>query len=152
MTVRRLGWLLAAALGCAACEPTDFELAGGGGGSYGDWNGQWVVINYWAEWCAPCRFEIPELNEMAHERSGEVLVMGVNYDGLAGAELTAVMERMDVRFPVMLSDPGVDWKWDRPAVLPTTVVISPDGEVKATLVGPQTRDSLEAAMGEPALM
>src|SRR5690606_11211450 len=43
--------------------------------------GQWLVINYWAEWCAPCRKEIPELNALPEHIDG-VRVLGVNFDGL----------------------------------------------------------------------
>ncbi len=33
-------------------------------------DGQWLVINYWAEWCGPCRTEIPELNRLEAELGG----------------------------------------------------------------------------------
>ena len=36
-----------------------------------------VFINYWAVWCAPCRKEIPEFNEFAHEHAEQVTVLGV---------------------------------------------------------------------------
>ncbi len=45
-------------------------------------DGQWLVINYWAEWCAPCRKEIPELNHLAEEGKAKGFrVLGVNFDG-----------------------------------------------------------------------
>ena len=42
---------------------------------------QWKVINYWAEWCGPCRVEIPELNALETQLQGQsVGVFGVNFD------------------------------------------------------------------------
>ena len=41
----------------------------------------WIVINYWAEWCSPCRQEIPELNRLSVLlNETNVRVVGVNYD------------------------------------------------------------------------
>ena len=134
------------------CERFDFDYADGTSGRFADWSGRWVVINYWAEWCAPCRYEIPELNELAVDSSADVLVVGVNYDGIAGEDLTRLIERMGIEFAVLLVDPQSHFAYDRPSVLPTTVLIDPDGRVKETLVGPQTRDSLEARMSVPAAM
>ena len=40
--------------------------------------GQWLVINYWAQWCAPCRTEIPELNALETQlKAQSVQVLGV---------------------------------------------------------------------------
>ena len=44
--------------------------------------GQWLLINYWATWCAPCRAEIGEFNHLAGQLKGQpVSVLGVNFDG-----------------------------------------------------------------------
>jgi thiol-disulfide isomerase/thioredoxin len=145
-------WVTFVLLLLAGCERFDFDYADGTSGRFADWSGRWVVINYWAEWCAPCRYEIPELNELAVDSSADVLVVGVNYDGIVGEDLTRLIERMGIEFAVLRVDPQSHFAYDRPSVLPTTVLIGPDGRVKETLVGPQTRDSLEARISVPAAM
>ena len=108
--------------------------------------GHWVVVNYWAEWCKPCIKEIPELNQLAREH-GEVRVFGVNYDEETGDELMAQVEKLGIEFPLLGVDPAAELGIPRPAVLPTTLILTPDGELDATLVGPQTLASLLAATG-----
>ena len=108
-----------------------------------------VLVDYWAEWCAPCRKEIPELNELqdqAVEQGIKFRVFGVNYDGLQGADLDAVMERMVIDFPVLLDDPRQRFGIARAEVLPMTVIIDPNGKVKTILSGPQTAQSLLASV------
>ncbi|MDE0065226.1 MAG: TlpA disulfide reductase family protein [Gammaproteobacteria bacterium] len=142
--------MLAACLGgCSAEQPAG--LAGGGEVRFSELSGRWLLVNYWAEWCAPCRDEIPELNEL-HERRNEhgVEVFGVNYDEIQGEKLVALIERMDVRFPVLTEDPRARWGYEQPDVLPVTVVIGPDGALRQEMRGPQTLDRLLAAIGEPA--
>ncbi len=130
-----------------SCTPVDFEYADGAGGRYSDWRGHWIFINYWAEWCAPCRYEIPQLNALNKgEPTNDVRVIGVNYDGIDGEALRALMQRMGVEFPVMTQDPRERFGYQLPVVLPTTVVINPKGEVSATLVGPQTEETLRAVI------
>ncbi len=107
------------------------------------WQDRYLVINYWAEWCKPCREEISELNSLHADRvSHDLVVLGVNYDALTGAALTDVMARMDVKFPVLATDPAQRWGFPVPSVLPTTYVLDGDRNVLASLVGPQTEESL----------
>ena len=51
--------------------------------------GQWLLINYWAEWCGPCRTEIPELNALSETEQG-LAVLGVNFDELRAAGASAI--------------------------------------------------------------
>jgi thiol-disulfide isomerase/thioredoxin len=106
--------------------------------------GQWVVINYWARWCKPCVKEIPELNRL-DQRHTDITVLGVNYDGATGDDLASQLAEFGVEFASLETDPAAQLGIPRPVVLPTTVVLGPDGQVAATLVGPQTLESLEAA-------
>lgn len=143
--------VLLAMLAIGSCAPIDFEYADGAAGRYSDWRGHWVFINYWAEWCAPCRYEIPQLNSLSKAATqNDVRVVGVNFDGVDGPALRALMQRMSIEFPVATKDPRERFGYQLPAVLPTTVVIDPDGNVAATLVGPQTESTLLAVMGVSA--
>ena len=128
----------------ASCNPTEtLALSDGSEQPWSTLEGDWLLVNYWAKWCAPCRVEVPELNEL-HESGTAVL--GVNFDGLAGSELDADITDLGIRFPVALHDPRERWGAARPEVLPTTFIVAPDGSLHAVLVGPQSRESLEAAM------
>jgi thiol-disulfide isomerase/thioredoxin len=143
----RRGWLVVAVgLLLLGCEQPEVQLADGTGKQWQEWRGKWLVINYWAEWCAPCRKEIPELNRIHQDDTG-VVVLGVNFDGLRGQALERLVEEMDVQFPVLLEDPAQRWGQPRPSVLPSTLVIDPDGELRDVLIGPQTYESLARAVG-----
>ncbi len=105
----------------------------------------WTFVNYWAEWCKPCIKEIPELNAL-DERPG-FRVLGVNFDGAAGAELEEQVAALGVAFPTLDEDPGARYELARPQVLPTTLVLTPQGDLHRVLIGPQTAESLIEATG-----
>ncbi len=107
--------------------------------------GEWTFVNYWAKWCKPCIKEIPELNAL-HLRAG-VRVLGVNYDGAQAEELQTQLDSLGVKFPTLAEDPAGRLNIERPQVLPTTLVINPQGELLQILVGPQTEASLLEAAG-----
>jgi thiol-disulfide isomerase/thioredoxin len=105
--------------------------------------GQWLVVNYWATWCGPCRREIPELNVFATQAGNQgVRVLGVNFDQLQGDELVQAVASMGITYPVLAHDPAD--ALDLPAAegLPVTFVLNPQHEVRATLLGEQTAASL----------
>lgn len=107
-------------------------------------HGQWVVVNYWAQWCAPCIKEIPELNSLDQEYA-QVTVVGVHYDGKEGQELELQRQKLGVTFASLASDPAAQLGISRPVVLPTTLILDPKGQLVATLIGPQTFASLAQA-------
>lgn len=106
--------------------------------------GKWVVLNYWAEWCAPCIEEIPELNALSRNHPDQLVVLGVNFDRIIGEELESLVHRMRILYPNLPVDPASQLKLARPSGLPTTYLFSPDGELAAKLVGPQTENDILA--------
>lgn len=111
--------------------------------------GQWLLINYWADWCPPCRKEVPQLNLLAEQLEGQgVRVFGVNYDGLQGAELQAAIKAFDIRFRVLVQDPATRLQLPRSEALPVTFVLDPQGRLREQLVGEQTAAGLAAKLAE----
>lgn len=146
---RRFGLALLTLVLLGGCAEPDGSLTERNGAEqdfrFDQWHGQWLVVNYWAEWCAPCRHEIPELNAL--NLRDDVQVVGVNFDGIQGAKLQEVTVAMDVTFPTLMDDPGPRYGIGRPRVLPITLVVQPDGVLLSELRGPQTQLSLLDAMG-----
>ena len=106
--------------------------------------GKILVINYWATWCSPCRKEIPELNELDHQLSNRLDVIGVNYDGVVGEQLLQEMQNLGIEFDNLYADPRSIWSLEPVTVLPETLIINSRGELIHRLIGPQTKSSLEA--------
>ena len=103
----------------------------------------WTVMNYWAVWCKPCREEIPELNHLNGVTGIEVL--GVNFDRKSGESLYSDAQNLGLEFK-NIKDPSHQLGIERPNVLPTTVVLSPSGDVEAVLIGPQTKETILAVI------
>ncbi|MGH8435700.1 MAG: TlpA disulfide reductase family protein [Pseudomonas sp.] len=111
--------------------------------------GQWLVINYWAEWCGPCRTEIPELNTLAEQlKGGPVSVLGVNFDGLQGEELSKASEALGIRFRVLAQDPAMRFKLPRSEALPVTYIVDAQGQLRERLLGEQTSAGLSKRLSE----
>ena len=111
--------------------------------------GQWLIINYWAQWCAPCRHEIPALNQLAGELGDEpVQVLGVNFDGLQGEALAQASTELGIEFRVLATDPAPRFGLPRSQVLPVTFLVGPDGRLRRQLAGEQSLASLREALAE----
>ncbi len=110
--------------------------------------GGWVVVNYWAQWCEPCRVEIPELNRL-HRASNGVTVLGVSFDGAqTAAELAVQIEDMGIQFPVLDRDPAPALSRKPPVGLPASWILSPAGRVVEQRLGPQTEAGLLAVIAQ----
>lgn len=111
--------------------------------------GGWVVVNFWATWCAPCIKEMPELDAFDAERT-DVEVIGLAYEEIAVEEMRAFLKQRPVRYPIALVDtydPPADFP--TPRGLPMTYVIAPDGRIAKSFMGPVTGAELAAVIDAP---
>ena len=149
MVTTLLGALIAVTMAASAAyetdEPVDFTLQQLGGGpiALSDYRGDWVVVNYWATWCAPCRKEMPELSEL-HEGRSDVTVLGLAYEEVEDAEFEAFLESSPVSYPILKVDVyEPPQPFGTPKVLPTTIILDPQGRAVKAFLGPVTRDDIE---------
>jgi peroxiredoxin len=123
----------------------DFSLPRLGGGeiALSDYRGQWVVINYWATWCRPCREEIPELSEL-HEDRQDVTVLGLAFEDTEVSAFEKFLAEFEVTYPILLVDVYAPPEpFGAPRVLPTTIVLDPLGHSVKAFAGPVTRQAVE---------
>ncbi|MFA7552697.1 MAG: TlpA disulfide reductase family protein [Spongiibacteraceae bacterium] len=142
MTPSRYYTVLFLSLLLSACSKPDYTELNGDTGRFADHKGQWVVINYWATWCKPCITEIPELNNFAKQHADNTKLFGVDYDQSPLEQLQQNSTKLGIKFTVLRDDPSVILGYPKPNVLPTTIIINPEGKLHKTLIGPQTEASL----------
>jgi peroxiredoxin len=141
---------LALITGVFAYQSQQFDFATLEGDRY-RWDsmrGDWIVVNYFAEWCAPCLKEVPELNafyKLAQSR-GNVSLFAVSYDPLSHSDLSDIKDKYKMQFPVLDPENTKFMPIAKPQYLPATFIISPDGKVSKPLLGEQTVKSLELSL------
>jgi thioredoxin 1 len=82
-----------------------------------------VVVDFWAEWCGPCRLVHPELEKIAQEYEGKIKVVKLNID-----EAPTVAAKYGV-----MSIP--------------TIALFADGDIKAQVVGARPKDDIVMGLG-----
>ena len=124
-----------------SCQNNDIDVYNGPDSSIDKLNGNWIVINYWADWCAPCIKEIPELNEFAYENK-DLLFYTFNFDQLDEEELAPIAKKFNIQVPSLISHPRDIWGIQTPPAVPATFFINPNGNLVLSLFRPQTKDAL----------
>ena len=129
-----------------SCQKADIDIHNSKGMVSENLKGQWVMINYWADWCPPCLKEMPELVSFASANK-DVQVFAFNFDQLDGEDLDYEINKFGVDIPSILTHPRDIWGIESPATLPATYFINPEGEIVQSLFRPQTQESLEDILG-----
>jgi thiol-disulfide isomerase/thioredoxin len=90
-----------------------------------------VLVNVWATWCGPCRYEIPELQAL-HEhyapRGLEVVGVSVDESGVESVR-EFVAEQKKMTYPVVLDAEGKITNLLQTSVLPTSVLVDRSGKI-----------------------
>jgi len=120
-----------------------------------DLRGQWVMVHFWASWCAPCRREMPAIQKLASGESGApVRIVMVNtaegddevfaFLNIVAPALTTLMDR----------DGSVTAQW-KPRGLPASFLVDPEGRIRYLALGgrewnePAYNDFLRGLTGGP---
>lgn len=112
--------------------------------------GEWVVVNFWATWCAPCLKEIPDLSAL-HDSRDDLTVIGLAYEDIEPQDMREFLVRVPASYPIAIIDPyaaAPAGDFATPRGLPMTYLIAPDGSVARRFLGPVTSEEINQAIDE----
>jgi thiol-disulfide isomerase/thioredoxin len=98
--------------------------------------GKVVLVNVWATWCGPCRFEIPELQKMHDQYAARGFkVIGVSVDEGDAAGVKQFVADQKMTYPIVLDPEGRIANLLQTMVLPTSVLVDRSGKIVWRQVG-----------------
>lgn len=106
-----------------------------------------AVVNLWATWCAPCRAEIPDFEEVHRARRDEIRFVGINV-GEDPERAAAFIDEVGATYDQFLDEFGEVSTQLRATSMPVTVVIDAGGVVSLRHLGPLDQDGLNDAIDE----
>jgi|TARA_Y100001949_G_C15715775_1_gene212955 thiol-disulfide isomerase/thioredoxin len=124
-----------------SCEQGDVEIFDSRPIFSSSFQGNWVLVNYWADWCPPCIKEIPEIAAFANKYP-EVKVFAFNFDRLEAEDLRPQIKKFGISYPSIMTHPRTLWGIKTPKTLPATYFISPNGEIVFSSLKTQNEESL----------
>lgn len=116
--------------------------------SLSDFEGQIVVLNFWATWCNPCKLEIPdfiEVNDMYKDKG--VQFLGISNDNVGSLE--SFVDEYGINYPTLI-DGSIDSisKYWRISAIPTTYIVDGSGNAVFRQIGLMTKNQLVNAIEE----
>lgn len=140
----------------ASRRAPDFALEQMNGNTFrlSDHSGEIVVLNFWATWCPPCRKEIPGFITLQEEfKDRDVTFVGVSLDEDGFSSVRPYAEKMGINYPLVVDDGSVAPQYGGVRILPSTVLVGPDGRIQHRKKGyfpeEQLRRQLNAMLGRP---
>ena len=106
-----------------------------------------VLVIFWATWCLPCRVEMPVFQDL-HERYADegLLVLGLAADGDRESEVEVFLDEMEITFPIGTASGEVRAAFGGVDVLPTTILIDRQGQIRHRVKGLMAPPAIRAAV------
>jgi cytochrome c biogenesis protein CcmG, thiol:disulfide interchange protein DsbE len=125
------------AIGDTAPDKQLTRLNGPGSGEIADYRGRWVLVNFWASWCQPCKTEAPALESFQRRHSADgFTVLGVNLDDTTN-DARAFVSRYGLTYPQLREGDGSDRR-DAYGMtgFPESFLVDPQGKLALIRRGP----------------
>jgi len=116
-----------------------------------DYRGQIVLLNFWATWCAPCRLEMPVLQNRAEQFVGEFAVVAIN-NAENSTDVQAYIDELGLSFEVLLDPEAEVQHLYMVRGYPTTYILDAEGLIRVKHIGLLTEEQLDGYLHDLGLM
>jgi len=107
--------------------------------------GKFIFVNFWATWCAPCRLEMPSIEQLYQTfKQTEFTVLAISIDRQGAPVVKPFLASLKLTFPALLDTTNEVARQYGLRGLPTTYLIDPDGRVIGAAIGERNWSSTEA--------
>ncbi len=109
--------------------------------------GRVVLVNFWATWCPPCRFEMPGFESVYQKyKDRGFVVLGVSMDAGGEAPVKQFLADHHITYPVAMASGPMMQTFGNPNLLPTSFLIDQEGRVRGEVQGVFASAALQQAV------
>lgn len=134
------------------CYPSDVKMPpftlvdlNGNKVSSSDFDGNVILLNFWATWCGPCKVEIPDLVKLHENYKGKSFkVVSIALDSGSPQRIRQFAKKWKMNYPILIGDSNVIKAYGGIRGVPTTFIIDSNGYVKNMFLGPRSYKQLES--------
>ncbi len=110
---------------------------------FSDYKGKWILVNYWATYCPPCRAEVPDIQEFYEKNKAKFVVLGMDAGGTDDASIRDFKKEFGITYPIIPAQESTLLAFGVVMAIPTSYIINPQGEIIDKYVGLITYDDLD---------
>jgi cytochrome c biogenesis protein CcdA/peroxiredoxin len=106
--------------------------------------GEYVLLNFWATWCGPCRVEMPDMEAVVQARADQGFnVLAIN-NSESLEQMTTFRQEIGVTFPFLLDEDGSIQRLYGVISYPSSFLVDPNGIIVERHFGPMTAETIQA--------
>ena len=134
----------------AGDKAPDFTLSdlNGNNVSLSDYEGQVILLNFWATWCPPCRAEIPDINKLYKDyESKGFIALGITQEDKS--TIREFKQSTEISYPILFDNQEIGKQYqdylpeDERGYIPYTFIINREGQVVESFVGSRSYDDFK---------